>query len=291
MSVTQMPSMGLGIGWRPELALSIDRRRDLGFVEIVAEDIASNSPIPEPIEQLRRRGVVIIPHGVSLSLGGTEPLDRQRLEHLSRLAEQCAATLVSEHLAFVRAGGHETGHLLPLPRTREALEVVVANVREAQRALPVPLALENIATLFEWPDAEMSEANFVTEILERTDALLLLDLENVFANARNHGGDALEFLDQLPLERIAYVHVAGGVERDGVYHDTHAHSIPTAVLELVSELCARMPVPGIMLERDDHFPSPNDLNLELDRIASAMACGAVPGSASNQLEFATPLRL
>lgn len=280
MNAKRLPQWGLGIGWRAELALSIDRRRDLGFIEVVAEDIAANAPIPEPIEQLRRRGVAVIPHGLTLSLGGAEPIDDRRLKHLAQLARRVDAPLVSEHLAFVRAGGNESGHLLPLPRTREALDVVVANVRQAQCALAVPLALENVATLFEWPNPEMDEATFLSEILDRTDALLLLDLENVFANVRNHGGDAVELLDQLPLDRIAYVHVAGGIERDGIYHDTHAHNVPDGVLDLVTELCARVPVPGIMLERDDDFPSPDGLNCELDRIAVAMLCGAARREAS-----------
>src|SRR5207247_571044 len=126
--------------------------------------------------------------------------------------ERLEAPFVSEHIAFVRAGGLETGHLLPVPRTREALELVVANAREAQAALPVPLALENIATLFEWPEPEIDEAAFLTEVLERADVLLLLDIENVYANARNHGYDPLEFFDRIPLQRIAYVHVGGGLE-------------------------------------------------------------------------------
>ena len=292
MNATTLPQWGLGIGWRAELALSIDRRRDLGFIEVVAEDLAANAPIPEPIEQLRRRGVAVIPHGLTLSLGGAEPIDDRRLQHLAQLARRVDAPLVSEHLAFVRAGGHETGHLLPLPRTREALDVVVANVRQAQHALPVPLALENVATLFEWPNPEMDEATFLSEILDRTDALLLLDLENVFANARNHGGDAVDLLDQLPLDRIAYVHVAGGIDRDGIYHDTHAHNVPEGVLDLVTELCARVPVPGIMLERDDDFPSPDGLKSELDRIAAAMACGTARYEASSQQRrFAPALKV
>jgi uncharacterized protein (UPF0276 family) len=271
---TALPHLGLGIGWRPELALPIDRRRGLGFVEILAEDLDPRGPVPAPIERLRSRGVAVVPHGVSLSLGGAEPPDAARLSALSRLAERLGAPLVSEHVAFVRGGGRETGHLLPLPRTREALDVVVANVRAARAALPVPLALENVAALFEWPGAEMDEATFLAELLERADVLLLLDVENVYANARNHGHDALAFLDRLPLERIAYVHVAGGVERDGLYHDTHAHPVPAAVLDLLEEVCARAAVPGVMLERDDHFPSDAGLHAELDAIAAAAARGA-----------------
>jgi uncharacterized protein (UPF0276 family) len=279
-----LPHLGLGIGWRPELALLIDRRRDLGFVELMAEDFDPHGPLPAPVELLRRRGVALIPHGVSLSLGGAEPLDRGWLKSLATLAERVGAPLVSEHIAFVRSGGRETGHLLPLPRTRAALELIVANAREARAALPVPLALENIASLFEWPNPEMDEATFLTEVLERADVLLLLDIENVYANARNHGYDPLEFLDRIPLERIAYVHVAGGVERDGLYHDTHMHDVPPAVLGLLEELCTRTGVPGALLERDDRFPSDARLNEELDAIAAALARGAVRRTGSPGIE-------
>src|SRR6185437_2621069 len=119
-----IPPLGLGIGWRPELALLIDRLPDLGFVEVVAEDLDPGGPLPRPVEALRRRGVAVIPHGITLSLGGAEPPESRRLEALGRLAEQLDAPLVSEHLAFVRTGGREAGHLLPLPRTRDALAVV-----------------------------------------------------------------------------------------------------------------------------------------------------------------------
>jgi uncharacterized protein (UPF0276 family) len=265
--------LGLGIGWRPELALVIDRRRDLGFVELIAEDVDPHRPLPAPVEALRQRGVRLVPHGVMLSLGSADPPDAERLAALARLARRCDAPLVSEHLAFVRGGGIETGHLLPLPRTREALALVVDNVRRARAALPVPLALENVATLFDWPDAEMDEATFLAEVLEQADVQLLLDLENVYANSRNLGGDPTTFLDRLPLDRLAYVHVAGGVERDGLYHDTHAHPVPAAVHDLIEELCARTDVPGVMLERDDCFPSDAVLHAELDAIAAAMARG------------------
>src|SRR5581483_4258272 len=99
-------------------------------------------------------------------------------------------------------------------------DVLVANVRIAQEALPVPLALENIASLVTWPDAEMDPAEFLAEALDRTGAGLLLDLANVYSDVRNHGLDPADFLDRIPLDRLAYVHVAGGIERDGLYHDT-----------------------------------------------------------------------
>jgi uncharacterized protein len=190
-----LPKLGLGIGWRGELALPIDRRQDLGFVEMIAEGLNPREAMPAPLQRLHDRGVTIIPHGLTLSLGGAEPPDVWRLKHLDKLAVLLGAPLVSEHLAFVRAGGVETGHLQPVPRTREALDVIVANVRQAKQALSVPLALENIAALFEWPGAEMDEAAFLAEVLEQADVLLLLDIENVYANFRNQRTDAIRFLD------------------------------------------------------------------------------------------------
>jgi uncharacterized protein (UPF0276 family) len=237
-----MSLAGVGIGWREELAGFVARRRRLGFVEVVAESLQPDRPLPAGLAALRRRGVPVVPHGVRLSLGSAGEPDPARVGHLAGLAERLQAPLVSEHVAFVRAGGLEAGHLLPVPRTRETLDVLAANVRLAQAELPVPLALEHVAALLEWPAPELDEAAFLTELLDRTGAWLLLDLANLYANARNHGGDPLALLDALPLERVAYVHVAGGVERDGLYHDTHAHPTPPAVLDLVAELCARTAV-------------------------------------------------
>ena len=128
--------------------------------------------------------------------------------------------MVSEHVAFVPAGGREAGHLLPVPRTREALGVLCENVQRAMAELPVPLALENAAAVFDWPDAELRESDFLTELLERTGCLLLLDLANLFVNSTNFGFDAVAALGRLPLERIAYVHIRGGLRprRDPARH-------------------------------------------------------------------------
>lgn len=269
-----LPRLGLGIGWRPEIALAIERRPDLGFVELLAEEFPAAAPLPAPIERLLERGVAVVPHGVSLSLGGAEPLDPRRLDALARLAERVRAPLVSEHMAFVRGGGREAGHLLPLARTPEALELLVANVRQAQAVLPVPLALENVASLFEWPHPQLDEAEFLAAVVEATGAPLLVDVENIYANARNFAYDPLALVARLPLDHVAYVHVAGGVEREGLYHDTHAHPVPTAVLDLLAELCARADVPGFLLERDDGFPTDAQLHAELDAIAASAARGA-----------------
>ena len=260
--------LGLGLGWRHAVAGVPLRRSDLGFVEVVAESLPSCRPIPPALIAARRRGVRVVPHGVRLSLGGGERPDPERVAHLAQLAVRFESPLISEHVAFVRAGGREAGHLLPVPRTRAALDVLVANVVEAMAGLPVPLALEPIATLFEWPAAEIDEGDFLAELLDRTGALLLLDVANVWANAHNAGTDPVALLDRLPLDRVAYVHVAGGTESGGLYHDTHAHPVQPGVLDLLRRLRHRAAIPGVMLERDGRFPPASELERELDTIAA-----------------------
>jgi uncharacterized protein (UPF0276 family) len=262
-----VPAYGVGIGWRPEIAGFVAGLPGLRFVEVVAESVGST--LDPALAALRARDVAVIPHGVRLSLGGAEPVDPHRVGHLVSAAELLDAPLVSEHIAFVRAGGVEAGHLLPLPRTREAVDTVVANVRRVQAELSVPIALEPIAAVFDWPDAELDEAAFLTEILARTDALLLLDVANVYANAVNRGEDPVALLDRLPLERVAYCHVAGGAAHDGIYHDTHTDAVPDAVLDLVAALSERRRPPALLLERDGDYPSADELRYELDAIAAA----------------------
>ena len=285
--------LGLGLGWRHALAGVPLRRADLGFVEVVAEAVPAGRPLPPALVAARRLGVQVVPHGVRLSLGGATRPDPGRVAHLAELAQRVEAPVVSEHVAFVRAGGREAGHLLPVPRTRAALDVLVANVNEAMAGLPVPLALEPIATLFEWPDPELDEGDFLAELLDRTGALLLLDVANVWANARNAGTDPHALLDRLPLDRLAYVHVAGGTDGDGFYHDTHTHPVPAGVFDLLARLADRAPVPGAMLERDGHFPPMDELDEELDAIAAATRphpSGPVPARASRLVEVDTRVR-
>lgn len=270
---------GVGTGWRSEIAGWVAAAPGLGFCEVIAESITPAGP-PRGVVDLRERGLPVIPHGVRLSLGGTEPLDAGRVAHLAACAEALHAPLVSEHVAFVRAGGREVGHLLPLPRTRAALDVLAANIARTQSELAVPLALEPIAALFDWPEDELAEPEFLAALLDRTGALLLLDVANVYANAVNRGQDARVALDRtldlIPAERIAYVHVAGGSVRHdeadlpggALYHDTHTDPVPNAVLELLAHLVERVPGVPVMLERDGRYPPAEVLSAELATIAA-----------------------
>ncbi|MEU2654808.1 DUF692 domain-containing protein [Streptomyces sp. NPDC007325] len=270
-----MTELGIGIGWRPEIADAVEEL-PVDWVEVVAENVCVGH-LPDSLTRLRARGVTVVPHGVSLGLGGADRPDPERLAALASKAEALGAPLVTEHIAFVRAGGPltatprlEAGHLLPVPRTRDALDVLCENVRIAQEALPVPLALENIAALFSWPGEELSEGRFLAELVERTGVRLLIDVANLHTNHRNRGEDPARALAELPVEAIAYVHVAGGVERDGVWHDTHAHPVPAPVLDILADLAGRVAPPGVLLERDDHFPAATELAGELAAIRATV---------------------
>ncbi|AWE54812.1 endonuclease [Streptomyces nigra] len=271
--------LGTGIGWRPEIADAVERMPGVDWVEAVAENVCPGH-LPESLLRLRERGVTVVPHGVSLGLGGAERPDEGRLTALAERAEALGSPLVTEHIAFVRAGGAltasprlEAGHLLPVPRTRDALDVLCENVRIAQDALPVPLAVENIAALFSWPGEEMTEGQFLYELADRTGVRLLIDVANLHTNHVNRGEDPAKALAELPLEALAYVHVAGGFERDGVWHDSHAHPVPRPVLDILTDLASRVSPPGVLLERDENFPAPEELERELDTIREALTTG------------------
>ncbi|MFB7861686.1 DUF692 family multinuclear iron-containing protein [Streptomyces sp. NPDC056069] len=276
-----MKELGIGIGWRPEIADAVEALPGVDWVEVVAENVCAGH-LPDSLERLRARGVTVVPHGVSLGLGGADRPDAGRLAALAEKATALGAPLVTEHIAFVRAGGPltatpllEAGHLLPVPRTWDALEVLCENVRVAQDALPVPLALENIAALVAWPGEELTEGQFLSELVERTGVRLLIDVANLHTNHVNRGEDPAEALSSLPVEAIAYVHVAGGLERDGVWHDTHAHPVSRPVLDILADLASRVSPPGVLLERDDHFPAPRELAAELSAIRATVT-GARP---------------
>lgn len=283
---------GTGVGWRSGIAAVLDDVDGLAFHEVIAEPLR---PDAVPASLLRRPVVV---HGVRLSPGSPEGVDPGRVAHLAACAAATGAALVSEHIAFTRAGGIEAGHLLPLPRTREALDVLVANVTATRAELDVPLALEPIAALFDWPDDEFDEAGFLHRLHDRTGAPLLLDVANVFVNARNRGRDPRADVDALlaglPSGAVAYCHVAGhAADAAGLLHDTHTDPVPDAVLALLTHTVAQLPVPpSVMLERDGRYPPAAVLRAELDAVAAAAGhaapCRAVAGAGHGAGPVAAP---
>lgn len=265
-SPSALSDRAVGVGLRVEIAADLLRDPSAAdFVEVVAEAcFASPSARREAIAVARL--LPVVPHGVKLSLGSAEGIDRDRAKKLGALARELRAPVVTEHVAFVRAGGREIGHLTQVPLTREAVRVVARNVAEARRHLPdVPLLLENAAWTFRFPGDELDEPAFFHAIVEATGCDLLLDLGNLFANAVNAGKDPLVEIDRYPLDRVRMIHIAGGVTEDGFYFDTHAHPVPRSVFDLLDRFVARAGAAPVVLERDDRFPPFDELRDELRR--------------------------
>jgi uncharacterized protein (UPF0276 family) len=267
----------MGLGLRPELAADLFAARGaVGFVEVVAETCFANRAAER--EALAAAAVwPVLPHGVKLSLGSADGLDESRVGKLAALARSLRAPVVSEHVAFTRGGAREIGHLTMLPRTREAVRVVAKNVARARLRLPdVPLLLENVAWTMRLPGDEMDEPTFYQEIVRATGCDLLLDVSNLYANAVNEGLDPADVLARFPLDRVAMLHVAGGVVEDGFYYDTHADPIPEPVMALVGAALAACPDAPVLLERDANFDDFAALRAEIERMAAMRPAPAPP---------------
>ena len=269
----------VGIGWRPELAAGILGQLDrVDLVEVIADDWFDAGR-----RELRALGtlgaqVPVILHGVSLGLASSLPVDTRRLTAMARIVNAARPELWSEHLAFVRAGGREIGHLAAPPRSSATVDGAAANIDRARRIVGSAPLLENIATLIDPPGSDRDEATFVKDVADAANAELLLDL-HLHANATNFGFDALGFLDALPIQRIRAVHLAGGrwISASSGHRrllDDHLHDIPESVFALLEELGARSPRPlTVVVERDGSYPAITTLLEELDRARRALARG------------------
>jgi uncharacterized protein (UPF0276 family) len=263
-------SGGVGLGFRPELAADLLRSPEVvDFVEVVAESCFVQPAARREAQALAQIWPVV-PHGVKLSLGSAEGIDLERARALGALARTLRAPVISEHVAFVRSGDREIGHLTAVPCTRAALDVVVRNVAQARRSLPdVPLLLENVAWSFAWPDSEMHEGEFYSEVARRTGCPLLLDVSNAYANAVNSGQEPWEALQRFPLDRVGMIHLAGGVWEHGFYFDDHAHAVPEPVFAALDQVLAVTGHIPILIERDASFPAFAELAREVARCREA----------------------
>ncbi len=269
-AAAELPFLGAGITFRPEWRWDVVRHRaELGLLEIIADDVVG--PAGQQDLLLLRAALPVLLHGIGLSLGSADGLDPARVDHFAELVELVKPPWVSEHIAFTRSAGVDIGHLTPLPFTMEAIDTVARNVATLRAAAPaVPILLENIAYTFIPPGQEMSEAEFVSGVIAACDCGLLLDLENVHANARNHGYDPIEYLEALPLDRAIEVHLAGGVEHDGIYADTHSRPVPEESWQLLEWLVPRTSLRAVIIERDNDLPPLEELLIEVNRASKMM---------------------
>ena len=276
----------VGLGWRPELAAGILAHVDrIDVVEVIAEDwLEAGRRDLRALRTLAAQLPVML-HGVSLGLASAAPVEPRRLEALARLVNAVEPEAWSEHLAFVRAGGREIGHLAAPPRASATLDGLAANVARARAIVGAAPALENVATLIDPPGSDRDEPAWLSDAIAVSGCALLLDLHNLHANALNFGFDAGAALARLPLARVGLVHLAGGawIAAPGGGRrllDDHKHAVPDPVFDLLTALAARAPGPlTVILERDGEYPTITRLLGELDRARLALARGRAEAAA------------
>lgn len=276
----QLTGDRFGLGWRPELAAGILAHLNrIDVVEVIADDHFRDRRRALRALRTLAAQVPVLLHGVALGLASTVPVADARLDRIARLMEATDAEAWSEHLAFVRGGGIEIGHLAAPPRSAASVAGAAANIaRATERVGSAPL-LENIATLVAPPASTLDEADWTGRILAASGAPLLLDLHNLYANAVNFGEEPLALLRRFPLERVQAVHLSGGHWITGPRGarrllDDHIHEVPGDVLTLLRALGELAPQPlTVIIERDGRYPPMARLLAELDAARQALAQG------------------
>jgi uncharacterized protein len=260
------PSLGFGLGLRTAHYEEIlAGQPGVDWFELLSENYLV--PGGKPLHYLDRirADYPVVMHGVSLSIGSSDPLDQDYLRALKALADRVSPHWISDHLCWTGVGGRNTHDLLPLPYTEEALDQVVARVHAVQDVLRRRILLENVSTYVSYKDSELTEWEFLAEIARRADCLILLDVNNIYVSAYNHGFDADEYLAGIPAERVQQIHVAGHSNCGEHIIDTHDADVIDPVWDLYAKAIARLGPVSTMIERDDHIPPLADLVSELDR--------------------------
>ena len=283
--VTGPLSDRVGLGWRGDLAAGILANLDrIDLVEVVADDWFDEPRSRRRALRTLGRQVPVTLHGVSLGLASTAPADRRRLDGMARVVEDADPESWSEHLAFVRGGGIEIGHLAAPPRNASVIDGLARNAGLARRIVGSAPLLENVASLLDPPGSDLDEPAFLGAAVAAAGGGLLLDLHNLHANAVNFRFDARAALARLPLDRVGLVHLAGGrwipePTVDGRpagrrLLDDHLHPVPDPVYTLLEDLAARAERPlSVVLERDGDFPPMEVLLAEIDCAREAIRRG------------------
>lgn len=276
-----MHPTGIGIGLRAPLLDDLLRRAPpaLRWVEVAPENHMGRGGYFAHMLDAAAARWPLVTHGLTLGVGDTDPLDAAWMRELRTFLERAKTPWHSDHLCFGAVGGAHLHDLLPIPFTRACAARVADRVKSIEDHLGIPFAVENISWYAHPGEAEMTESQFITEVLSRCDARLLLDVNNAYVNARNHGGDAREMLSGIPLERVVQIHVAGHlVRRDGLRIDTHGEAVCDDVYTLLRWTLARTGAVPVLLERDQNFPRFDDLAAEVERLDGILreATGGAP---------------
>ena len=255
MNATPLAPLGFGLGLRAEYYSLIQETLPLvDWFEIITEDYLL--PGGRPLDNLYkiREHYPLVMHGVSLSIGSTDPLDFAYLAEVKQLAANLEVPWLSDHLCWTGIH-HQTSHdLLPIPYTEEALNHVVSRIADVQDFLGRQLVLENVSSYLTYRADELTEWEFLTEVVTRADCKLLLDVNNIFVSGFNHHFDPEVYLNAIPVDRVQQIHIAGHTNLGDMIIDTHDHAIIPPVWQLYQKALQRFGMITTLLERDDRFP-------------------------------------
>lgn len=271
------PLHGFGLGLRTEHYRDfLDHRPAVDWLEVISENylVPGGKPLAH-LDAIRRDHPMVM-HGVSLSIGSTDSLDLAYLRQLRALADRIEPAWVSDHLCWTGVDHHNLHDLLPMPYTEASLAHLVERVSRVQDTLGRRLVLENVSSYVAFEADEMLEWVFIDELARRADCWLLLDVNNVYVSAFNHGFDARRFIDAMPAARVKQIHLAGHQHQGDLIIDTHDHPVCAEVWELYRYTVARLGAVPTMIERDDHIPPLAELVAELDQARRIAAAACMP---------------
>jgi uncharacterized protein (UPF0276 family) len=266
------PWLGFGLGLRTEYFESIlSDPPQVDWFEITSENfmVAGGKP-RHYLDRIRERWPLVM-HGVSMSIGSTDPLDFEYLRGLRQLAREIEPAWVSDHLCWTGVDGINSHDLLPLPYNEEAIAHVVGRVQQVQEFLGREILLENLSSYVEFRQSDMPEWEFVAQVARRSGCRILLDVNNIQVSARNHGFDPHDYLAGIPGDRVWQIHLAGHSDYGDYCIDTHDHAVPTEVWSLYENAIRRFGPVSTMIERDDDFPPLHELLSELDLARATFA--------------------
>jgi uncharacterized protein (UPF0276 family) len=251
-----LPNLGVGLGLRTvHYSHILEAAPAVDWFEIISDNYMETAGRPLYYLDAIAERYPIVMHGVALSIGSTDPLDRSYLASLRALRDRTRARWVSDHLCWTGVLGKNTHDLLPMPYTEEGLAHVAARVRQVQDVLGAPLALENPSTYAEFASAPMREWEFLARLAEEADCAILLDVNNIYVSARNHGFDPQVYLDAIPFDRVVQLHVAGHTDHTTHIIDSHIGPVTTEVWKLLGDAYARAGGAPVLLEWDAEIPS------------------------------------
>jgi uncharacterized protein (UPF0276 family) len=264
--------LGHGVGLRAKhFGAYLEAPPPVDWLEAISENFMAQGGRPVAVLEKVRRDVPVVLHGVSLSIGSVDPLSDRYLDDLAALARRIEPAWISDHLCWGTHGGRYLHDLLPLPYTEEALAHVVARVERVQERLGRQILLENVSSYVAFRDSTMAEWEFLSEVARRADCGLLLDVNNVFVSARNHGFDPYEYLAGVAVDRVGQFHIAGHSDKGRYLLDTHDHPVPDAVWDLYRGAVRRFGPVSTLVEWDENVPPLERLVAESRRAAAIEA--------------------